>query len=66
MPDHTKREFNDIQITEKKIETVLESLLLNKSLGPDNIGNINLISCCKSLPRPLLLLYKKRIKYSNE
>ena len=39
-PDHTKREVNDIQITEKKIETVLESLLLNKSIGPDNIGNI--------------------------
>ena len=57
-PDHTKREVNDIQITEKKIKTVLESLLLNKSTGPDNIGNIVLKNCCKSLPKSLLLLYK--------
>ena len=57
-PDHTKREVNDIQITEKKIETVIESLLLNKSIEPANIGNIVLKNCCKSLPKSLLLLYK--------
>ena len=58
MPDQIKREVNDIKITEKKIETVLESLLLNKSTGPDNIGNIVLEKCCKPLPKSLLLLYK--------
>ena len=37
---------------------MLESFLLNKSTGPDNIGNIVLKNCCKSLPKSLLLLYK--------
>ena len=38
--------------------------MLNKSTGPDNIGNIVLKNCYKSLPKSLLLLYKTvRNKY---
>ena len=59
MPDQIKREVNDIQITEKKIETVLDSLLLNKSTGPDNIGNIVLEKCCKLMNKSVYPSYCK-------
>ena len=43
---------------------MLESILLNKSTGPDNIGNIVLKNCYKSLLKSLLLLYKTVMKKS--
>ena len=46
------------------METMLESILLNKSTGPDNIGNIVLKNCYKSLLKSLLLLYKTVMKKS--
>ena len=52
------RGLNSLLFSETEIQHILEHLTLNKSTGPDNIGNIVLKKCAFSLSKSLLLLFQ--------
>ena len=55
---YTKSKLNFIKTSRLEIEELSQNLDMNKSTGPDNLGNIILRNCAKTLSKSLLLLFQ--------
>ena len=54
--------LSELIITEEMVLNVLKKLNINKSAGPDNISPRLLKKCCKSLVRPLTIIFNKSLQ----
>ena len=54
--------LSELIITEEMVLNVLKKLNMNKSAGPDNISPRLLKKCCKSLVRPLTIIFNKSLQ----
>ena len=57
-PAVSRGKLNSLHITEKLITTISSKLQLNKSNGPDNIGNIIFQFCSATLSKSLIVLFQ--------